>query len=137
MNDDQLFNLVIASPMIALAIALVLLYQFVWFPVQAEKEAFNKKYPGECMVEKNQTVIIISANAQMTLYHPEKICQVYLGQYPDENNVTKYYANFQYESQAKYNKTWTDIGLSCKPKSFDELTGKFICMNGSIAKESS
>lgn len=125
-----------AIPFIALVIALVLIHQFVYLPALAEREQFEKKYPSICMVERNQTVIIMSANDKMTLYHPEKICQVFLGQFPDRNNVTQYYATFQYESQAKYNKTWTEDYLSCKPKSFDETNGNFICMNGSIAKES-
>lgn len=135
-KDDFYFNMLfIVTPIVAITIGLVLMYQFVYIPAKAESEAFDKKYPPQCMIERNQTVILLNANDKETLYHPIKICQVWLSHYPDDKGMIQYFADYQYESQAKYNKPFHETILSCKPKTFDEVTGNFICMDGSIAKE--
>jgi len=128
-------KVIVAIPLIALTCSVFLTYQFVYLPKKTEAEQFYAKYPPKCIVERNQTVILIDANEKMTLNHPQKVCQVLLQEEPDDNNTLHYYVNYQYESQAKYNKTHDVYSLNCKPKNFDSLTGNFICTNGIVAKE--
>lgn len=129
------FKIAIAVPIIILTCAIILIQQFVYLPAKAEAEKFDKKYPTQCIIQRNQTVIFLNANDKMTLYKPENVCQVSLKEFPSDNGTMYYYVKYQYESQAKYNKLHDEYFLSCKPKTFDNMTGNWICIDGSIAKE--
>ena len=133
-SSDPILWLITISLIISVA-GMVLLYQFIWIPKQAEIEKYKEKYPTHCLVERNQTVRQLNEWDRVTLYQPVKVCQVLTGGFPNADNSTGYFVTYQYETQSKYNKTYSEYDLNCKPKSFDELTGNLICFNGTIAKE--
>ena len=122
-------------PFIILCSALVLMYQFIYVPAKIKADAFDEKYPIKCVYQKNQTVLQLNANDQIIYRDPITVCQVSLRSYVDDNGTWQYVTAYQYESQAKYNKPFHESYLNCKPKTFDNISGNWVCVNGSIAKE--
>lgn len=132
---DRYDFLFFGVPFIILCSGLVLMYQFIYVPDKIKADNFDAKYPIKCIVGGNQTMIQLNENDRITLRNPEYVCQVSLRSYVDDNGTWQYVTAYQYEAQSKYNKPFHESYLNCKPKTFDNMTGNFICVNGSIAKE--
>ena len=132
---DKIENLIIGIPLFILVAASIIIYELVAVPAKIKADAFNEKYPIKCIFQRNQTYILLNANDRIDYRNAEIVCQVSLRSYVDDNGTWQNVVAYQYEAQSKYNKPYSETYLNCTPKNFDNLTGNWICPNGSIAKE--
>ena len=132
---DKVESLIIGIPLLLLVGATIIIYELVYVPAKIKADAFDKEYPTKCIFGRNQTYLLLNANDRIDFRSPEIVCHVSLRSYMDDNGTWQYVIAYTYEAISKYNKPYSETYLNCTPKTFDNLTGNWICMNGSIAKE--
>lgn len=132
---DKVDLILFGIPVIMLTVGIVCIQEFILLPKEIKSEEFDKKYPIKCVMGQNQTYIQLNANDRIDFRSPEMVCGVSLRSYVDDNGTWQYVTAYQYEAQSKYNKPFESSYLNCKPKIFDNKTGNFVCIDGTIAKE--